>query len=187
MPKRRQERRSVRPRARRQGCVSACITPTRCPAAVPARPRLHPNDTPLRATDPGFRPGAGGASGRAGAPPWEGQAPSTGDVSSVPDVVCTLCVATGTRDMDAAPAAARERLRTAWLGDMDDAGAGAREGRTSNGAAGQAVTSGSCRARRPARAVPAPFGPVRHRPGPGGWPLRRRWPERRRSVAVGPR
>ncbi|MFG2972212.1 DUF5133 domain-containing protein [Streptomyces sp. NPDC048331] len=52
------------------------------------------------------------------------------------DVVYTLCVSTGTRDMDAALAAARERLSTAWLGDMDDAGAGARQGRTSNGAAG---------------------------------------------------
>lgn len=50
------------------------------------------------------------------------------------DVVYTLCVSTGTRDMDAALAAARERLRTAWLGDADDGEA--RDGRTSSGRAG---------------------------------------------------
>ncbi|MGW2997401.1 DUF5133 domain-containing protein [Streptomyces sp. NPDC001193] len=36
------------------------------------------------------------------------------------DVVYTLCVSTGTRDIDAALTAARERLRTAWLGGAGD-------------------------------------------------------------------
>ncbi|CAM5623489.1 DUF5133 domain-containing protein [Streptomyces avidinii] len=49
------------------------------------------------------------------------------------DVVYTLCVSTGTCDVDAALAAARERLRTAWF---DDAEAVARGGRTLSGAAG---------------------------------------------------
>lgn len=35
------------------------------------------------------------------------------------DVVYTLCVSTGTRDIDAALASARERLRTAWLSGAD--------------------------------------------------------------------
>ncbi|MFD9516324.1 DUF5133 domain-containing protein [Streptomyces sp. NPDC059979] len=35
------------------------------------------------------------------------------------DVVYTLCVSTGTRDIDATPAVARERLRTEWLGGAD--------------------------------------------------------------------
>ncbi len=52
------------------------------------------------------------------------------------DVVYTLCVSTGTRDIDAALTAARERLHTAWLGDADDAEAVARDGRTLSGTAG---------------------------------------------------
>ncbi|MFE6847336.1 DUF5133 domain-containing protein [Streptomyces sp. NPDC057686] len=52
------------------------------------------------------------------------------------DLVYTLCVSTGTRDIDAALAVARERLRTAWLGDADDVEAAARDGRTVNGTAG---------------------------------------------------
>ncbi|MFJ3519700.1 MULTISPECIES: DUF5133 domain-containing protein [unclassified Streptomyces] len=56
------------------------------------------------------------------------------------DVVYTLCVSTGTYDIDAALAAARERLNTAWFGDSDDAeaeaGAVARHGRTLSGTAG---------------------------------------------------
>ncbi|WP_374778171.1 DUF5133 domain-containing protein [Streptomyces sp. NBC_01310] len=52
------------------------------------------------------------------------------------DVVYTLCVSTGTRDIDAALAAARERLQIAWLGDADDAEAVARDGRTLSGTAG---------------------------------------------------
>ncbi|WP_329286285.1 DUF5133 domain-containing protein [Streptomyces sp. NBC_00691] len=51
------------------------------------------------------------------------------------DVVYTLCVSTGTRDIDAALAAARERLHTAWLGDAYDPAA-AQAGRPSMGAAG---------------------------------------------------
>ncbi|MGW7454858.1 DUF5133 domain-containing protein [Streptomyces sp. NPDC054787] len=39
------------------------------------------------------------------------------------DVVYTLCVSTGTRDIESALAAARERLRTAWAADGE---AGAR-------------------------------------------------------------
>ncbi|GLW04142.1 DUF5133 domain-containing protein [Streptomyces lavendulae] len=64
------------------------------------------------------------------------------------DVVYTLCVSTGTRDIEAALAAARERLRTGWPGEPGD-GATARGGRTVNGAAGRST-----------RAVPAPVGPV---------------------------
>ncbi|WP_404961625.1 DUF5133 domain-containing protein [Streptomyces sp. 147326] len=52
------------------------------------------------------------------------------------DVVYTLCVSTGTRDIDAALAAARERLRTAWLVDADDVAGAARDGRTLSGTAG---------------------------------------------------
>ncbi|MFF4443888.1 DUF5133 domain-containing protein [Streptomyces sp. NPDC001502] len=52
------------------------------------------------------------------------------------DVVYTLCVSTGTRDIDAALAVARERLRTVWLGDVDEAEAGAQDGRTLSGTAG---------------------------------------------------
>ncbi|MGW6843559.1 DUF5133 domain-containing protein [Streptomyces sp. NPDC054958] len=52
------------------------------------------------------------------------------------DVVYTLCVSTGTQDIDAALAVARERLSTAWLGEVDDAEAMARSGRTSRRAAG---------------------------------------------------
>ncbi|MGW0751115.1 DUF5133 domain-containing protein [Streptomyces sp. NPDC002587] len=52
------------------------------------------------------------------------------------DVVYTLCVSTGTRDIDAALAAARERLHAAWLGDADDTEAVARDGRTLSGTAG---------------------------------------------------
>ncbi|MFG2749488.1 DUF5133 domain-containing protein [Streptomyces xanthophaeus] len=44
------------------------------------------------------------------------------------DVVYTLCVSTGTRDIDAALAAARERLRTAWLGDAYDLEVAAQDG-----------------------------------------------------------
>ncbi|MGO4456492.1 DUF5133 domain-containing protein [Streptomyces sp. M-16] len=51
------------------------------------------------------------------------------------DVVYTLCVSTGTRDIEAALAAARERLRTAWPGEPGDV-ATARDCRTLNGAAG---------------------------------------------------
>ncbi|MCX5174542.1 DUF5133 domain-containing protein [Streptomyces virginiae] len=52
------------------------------------------------------------------------------------DVVYTLCVSTGTCDIDAALAAARERLHIAWFGDSDDAEAVARDGRTLSGTAG---------------------------------------------------
>ncbi|MGW1768341.1 DUF5133 domain-containing protein [Streptomyces sp. NPDC002073] len=52
------------------------------------------------------------------------------------DVVYTLCVSTGTHDIDAALAAARDRLRTAWLGEADDAEAAARDGRALSGTAG---------------------------------------------------
>ncbi|WP_405680671.1 MULTISPECIES: DUF5133 domain-containing protein [unclassified Streptomyces] len=52
------------------------------------------------------------------------------------DVVYTLCVSTGTRDIDAALAAARERLRTAWLGEPGDVVAAAQDGRTVRGTAG---------------------------------------------------
>ncbi|MFJ3966509.1 DUF5133 domain-containing protein [Streptomyces sp. NPDC090036] len=52
------------------------------------------------------------------------------------DVVYTLCVSTGTRDIDAALAAARERLHTAWFDDADDAEAVVRHGRTLSGTAG---------------------------------------------------
>ncbi|WCD83738.1 hypothetical protein KPP03845_100057 [Streptomyces xanthophaeus] len=52
------------------------------------------------------------------------------------DVVYALCVSTGTRDIDAALAAARERLHTAWLGDADDAETAAQDGRTLSGTAG---------------------------------------------------
>ncbi|WP_405834809.1 MULTISPECIES: DUF5133 domain-containing protein [unclassified Streptomyces] len=52
------------------------------------------------------------------------------------DVVYTLCVSTGTRDIDAALAAARERLHTAWLGDAYDPEVAAQDGRTSSGTAG---------------------------------------------------
>ncbi|MGW7456742.1 DUF5133 domain-containing protein [Streptomyces sp. NPDC054797] len=37
------------------------------------------------------------------------------------DVVYTLCVSTGTRDIESALAAARERLRSAWLADGEAA------------------------------------------------------------------
>ncbi len=37
------------------------------------------------------------------------------------DVVYTLCVSTGTRDIESALAAARERLRTVWLGEEEAA------------------------------------------------------------------
>ncbi|MFJ6755399.1 DUF5133 domain-containing protein [Streptomyces sp. NPDC091273] len=52
------------------------------------------------------------------------------------DVVYTLCVSTGTRDIDAALAAARERLHTAWLGDAYHPEVAAQDGRTSSGTAG---------------------------------------------------
>ncbi|WP_327260989.1 MULTISPECIES: DUF5133 domain-containing protein [unclassified Streptomyces] len=52
------------------------------------------------------------------------------------DVVYTLCVSTGTRDIDAALAAARERMDTAWLGDAYDPEAAAQGGRTLSGTAG---------------------------------------------------
>ncbi|MER6257764.1 DUF5133 domain-containing protein [Streptomyces sp. NPDC001584] len=52
------------------------------------------------------------------------------------DVVYTLCVSTGTRDIDAALAAARERLRTVRLGDVDEVEAAAPDGRTLSGTAG---------------------------------------------------
>ncbi|MFE9633441.1 DUF5133 domain-containing protein [Streptomyces sp. NPDC006463] len=52
------------------------------------------------------------------------------------DVVYTLCVSTGTRDIDAALAAARERLHTAWLGDAYDPEVAAQDGRTLSGTAG---------------------------------------------------
>ncbi|MFD3466630.1 DUF5133 domain-containing protein [Streptomyces sp. NPDC058682] len=48
------------------------------------------------------------------------------------DVVYTLCVSTGTRDIDAALVAARERLGTAWL---EDAEAAAGDGRALSGTA----------------------------------------------------
>ncbi|MFE9479958.1 DUF5133 domain-containing protein [Streptomyces spororaveus] len=51
------------------------------------------------------------------------------------DVVYTLCVTTGTRDIDAALAAARERLRTARLGDADALAQG-QDDRTLKGRAG---------------------------------------------------
>ncbi|OEJ30422.1 DUF5133 domain-containing protein [Streptomyces subrutilus] len=37
------------------------------------------------------------------------------------DLVYTLCVSTGTRDIESALTAARERLRTAWLGEGEAA------------------------------------------------------------------
>lgn len=49
------------------------------------------------------------------------------------DVIYTLCVSTGTRDIESALAAARERLRTAWIGDCDDAGTPARAGQVLSG------------------------------------------------------
>ncbi|MFE9928624.1 DUF5133 domain-containing protein [Streptomyces sp. NPDC005533] len=52
------------------------------------------------------------------------------------DVIYTLCVSTGTRDIDAALAAARERLHTAWLGDAYDPEPAAQAGRTSSSTAG---------------------------------------------------
>ncbi|KPH97057.1 hypothetical protein OV450_1071 [Actinobacteria bacterium OV450] len=51
------------------------------------------------------------------------------------DVVYTLCVSTGTRDIDAALAVAREQLNTAWLGDAHP-GVAAQDGRTLSGTAG---------------------------------------------------
>ncbi|MEU2074507.1 DUF5133 domain-containing protein [Streptomyces sp. NPDC013489] len=51
------------------------------------------------------------------------------------DVVHTLCVSTGTWDIDAALATAREWLHTAWLGDAYEPAA-AQAGRPSIGAAG---------------------------------------------------
>ncbi|MFG2715453.1 DUF5133 domain-containing protein [Streptomyces goshikiensis] len=54
----------------------------------------------------------------------------------VEDVVYTLCVSTGTRDIDAALTVARERLHTAWLSDADDAEAVARDRRSLSGTAG---------------------------------------------------
>ncbi|MFI1453029.1 DUF5133 domain-containing protein [Streptomyces roseus] len=39
------------------------------------------------------------------------------------DVVYTLCVSTGTRDVEAALASARERMAAAWLVDADVDGA----------------------------------------------------------------
>ncbi|MFK0216615.1 DUF5133 domain-containing protein [Streptomyces vinaceus] len=41
------------------------------------------------------------------------------------DVVYTLCVSTGTRDIDAALASARERMAAAWHLDAEGAGAAA--------------------------------------------------------------
>ncbi|MFK0235264.1 DUF5133 domain-containing protein [Streptomyces vinaceus] len=41
------------------------------------------------------------------------------------DLVYTLCVSTGTRDIDAALAAARERMAAAWLVDTEGSGAAA--------------------------------------------------------------
>ncbi|GHE26859.1 DUF5133 domain-containing protein [Streptomyces vinaceus] len=41
------------------------------------------------------------------------------------DLVYTLCVSTGTRDIDAALAAARERMAAAWLVDAEGSGAAA--------------------------------------------------------------
>ncbi|MFE5768511.1 DUF5133 domain-containing protein [Streptomyces sp. NPDC056485] len=41
------------------------------------------------------------------------------------DVVYTLCVSTGTRDVDAALASARERMAAAWLVDVDGTAAAA--------------------------------------------------------------
>ncbi|MFF0214216.1 DUF5133 domain-containing protein [Streptomyces vinaceus] len=41
------------------------------------------------------------------------------------DVVYTLCVSTGTRDIDAALASARERMAAAWRLDAEGAGAAA--------------------------------------------------------------
>ncbi len=52
------------------------------------------------------------------------------------DVVYTLCVSTGTRDIDAALAAARGRLRAVWLGDVGEVEAAAQDGRTLSGTAG---------------------------------------------------
>ncbi|MFE5534737.1 DUF5133 domain-containing protein [Streptomyces sp. NPDC056492] len=52
------------------------------------------------------------------------------------DVVYTLCVSTGTRDIDAALAAARERLSIAWLGDVHDAEGAAGDGLALSGTAG---------------------------------------------------
>ncbi|MFB6557776.1 MULTISPECIES: DUF5133 domain-containing protein [unclassified Streptomyces] len=52
------------------------------------------------------------------------------------DVAYTLCVSTGTRDVDAALAAARERLRTLRLSDVDDVDAAAQGGRRLSGTAG---------------------------------------------------
>ncbi|MEU9160470.1 DUF5133 domain-containing protein [Streptomyces sp. NPDC048424] len=52
------------------------------------------------------------------------------------DVIYTLCVSTGTRDIDAALAAARARLHTALLGDAYDPGVVTQDGRTLSGAAG---------------------------------------------------
>ncbi|MGW6982577.1 DUF5133 domain-containing protein [Streptomyces sp. NPDC054932] len=51
------------------------------------------------------------------------------------DVVYTLCVSTGTRDIEAALAAARERLRTVWPGDADGVEVAAQDGRTLSGTA----------------------------------------------------
>ncbi|MEV8536892.1 DUF5133 domain-containing protein [Streptomyces sp. NPDC051211] len=39
----------------------------------------------------------------------------------IEDVVYTLCVSTGTSDIDSALAVARERLRSAWLGEGEAA------------------------------------------------------------------
>ncbi|WP_327739209.1 DUF5133 domain-containing protein [Streptomyces nojiriensis] len=55
------------------------------------------------------------------------------------DVVYTLCVSTGTRDIEAALAVARERLRAVRfddVGGVDDVEAAARGGRTLSGTAG---------------------------------------------------
>ncbi|MEV6580949.1 DUF5133 domain-containing protein [Streptomyces sp. NPDC051582] len=41
------------------------------------------------------------------------------------DVVYTLCVSTGTRDVEAALASARERMAAAWIVDVDAAEAAA--------------------------------------------------------------
>ncbi|MER6443845.1 DUF5133 domain-containing protein [Streptomyces venezuelae] len=52
------------------------------------------------------------------------------------DVVYTLCVSTGTRDVKAALAAARERLRAAWPGEPGDVAGAVRDGQTLDGAKG---------------------------------------------------
>ncbi|MFD3695189.1 DUF5133 domain-containing protein [Streptomyces sp. NPDC058646] len=51
------------------------------------------------------------------------------------DVVYTLCVSTGTRDIESALAAARERLRTVRFGDVDDVETAVQDGRALSGTA----------------------------------------------------